>query len=354
MSHAPTLRHFLQGSLAFAVLTLSIARVEAQRRYAVTDLGTLGGSYSYAFGVNSAGQVVGYSETLLSSPFDPHAFLWESETGLQDLGTLGGRTSFAYGINSLGQIVGESVTSAGETHAFLWTPEATDGVPTNPQMKDLGVLEKGASVARGVNDRGQVVGYSGLLYAYHAFLLDSESGMSELLPDGVAGGAASINGLGQVAGARDTVGTYTEAFLWDDRLGPRGLGAIGGDSPFSRANALNDNGQVVGSSSTSTRSHAFLWDGESGMQDLGTLPDGAFSEAYGINNAGEIVGTSITLGEVQSAVFWDIAGPRNLNDLLVPDSDWRLQEARAISDAGLIVGYGYHDGAGRAFLLRPQ
>ena len=38
------------------------ATVDA-RRYLVSDLGTLGGSYSYGFGINGAGGVVGVSAT---------------------------------------------------------------------------------------------------------------------------------------------------------------------------------------------------------------------------------------------------------------------------------------------------
>ena len=46
----------------------------------VTDLGTLGGSYSYASAVNDSGQVVGYSFTTGSfTTVDAfHAALWES------------------------------------------------------------------------------------------------------------------------------------------------------------------------------------------------------------------------------------------------------------------------------------
>jgi probable HAF family extracellular repeat protein len=50
---------------------------------------------------------------------------------LTDLGTLGGTFSTAYGINSNGRIVGLSTTASGERHAFYWQ----SGV-----MTDMGTL----------------------------------------------------------------------------------------------------------------------------------------------------------------------------------------------------------------------
>jgi probable HAF family extracellular repeat protein len=87
------------------------------------DLGTLGGRDSYGWAISAAGQVVGYSYTVLpttdSSP--RHGFSWRAQEGLIDLGTLGGTNSFAYAVNGSGQIVGESGT-VGEaaSHAVLW------------------------------------------------------------------------------------------------------------------------------------------------------------------------------------------------------------------------------------------
>ena len=40
---------------------------------------------------------------------------------MQDLGTLGGNYSHAYGINDNGQVVGGSETKDGITHAFLYS-----------------------------------------------------------------------------------------------------------------------------------------------------------------------------------------------------------------------------------------
>jgi len=45
----------------------------------ILDLGTLGGSTSIAFGVNDAGQVVGWSYSLTGSPVE-HGLLWQNGT----------------------------------------------------------------------------------------------------------------------------------------------------------------------------------------------------------------------------------------------------------------------------------
>src|ERR1035437_7965957 len=72
-------------------------------QYTMTDLGT-----GAACGININGPVVG------SSGSTGRAFLYTPGVGVQDLGTLpGGTSSYAFGINDNGQIVGFSYTGDG-------------------------------------------------------------------------------------------------------------------------------------------------------------------------------------------------------------------------------------------------
>src|SRR5215468_2057736 len=84
-------------------------------RYTLTDLGTLGGTFSQAFGVNDKGWVVGFATT--EGDISLHAFLWRRGV-MTDLGTLGGSDprpySVAGAVNNRGEIAGFSETSTAD------------------------------------------------------------------------------------------------------------------------------------------------------------------------------------------------------------------------------------------------
>ena len=211
----------------------------------MTDLGTLGGSYSTATGINSSGAVAGVSS--MKGDSSTHAFLY-SGGSLTDLGTLGGDSSSSAGINDAGQVTGQSVTKEGQTHAFL----ATAG-----KMVDLGTLGGTASFGYGINNQGTVVGqsYTTSDAAAHAFI--SANGMMTDLGSltGFKGSVArSINSDGVIVGnAYGKVDPSTKAFVQhafsyqngvmkdlNDAL-PAGSGWV-----LTEASSINDLGQIAG------------------------------------------------------------------------------------------------------------
>ena len=116
------------------------------------DLGTLGGSSSSAYGINSSGDIVGCS--YIPEAQNSHAFLWKGG-GLLDLNSLipkdsGWELNEAYAINENGQIVGDG-TYRGQTRAFRLDPQliaVAAGIFTDvasvPESSTLSMLALGA------------------------------------------------------------------------------------------------------------------------------------------------------------------------------------------------------------------
>jgi probable HAF family extracellular repeat protein len=126
-----------------------------------TQLGVLsGGSWSAAFGVNAAGEEVGYGDTT-GGHF--RAFTWTPSDGLTMFGTLGVPDRWGMGIKDTGEVTGHSTTASGFLHAFTST-----GGP----LTDLGTLGGTSSYGYGINDEGAVVGFSttgnGDLHAFYS------------------------------------------------------------------------------------------------------------------------------------------------------------------------------------------
>ena len=120
------------------------------------------GVESFALGMNELNHAVGS----VRSATHEHATLWEF-IALTDLGTLGGVNSRAFGINNVDQIVGESDTSNGMNHAFLWE----SGTMTD--LNDLLPANSGWELndARDINEDGAIVGSATINGQTHAFLL---------------------------------------------------------------------------------------------------------------------------------------------------------------------------------------
>lgn len=112
----------------------------------LTEIGTLGGSWSQASAMNEQGVVVGSSATAAGAV---RGFVYRGGR-MRALGTFGGAVSQAYDVNERGVVVGSAGNAAGGVEAFI-----DDGAmrPLFPAASPYDVSE-----AFAINARGQVVG----------------------------------------------------------------------------------------------------------------------------------------------------------------------------------------------------
>lgn len=315
-----------------------------------TELGTLNGVTSLAQGVNSSGQVTGYS--YISGAVGDMGFV-HSGGSMTALGTLGGVYGYSYGraINDSGTIVGRANYSGLLQQAFVYS----GGV-----MTGLGTLGGGDSQAEGINNSGQIVGFSYITgnTANQAFLY-SGGVMTNL---GTLGGSNSwayaINNNSVITGSSYNTGNgSSQAFLYSGGV-MTGIGTLGGN--YSEGYAINDAGQVAGMAAMAgSVERAFLYSGGV-MTNLGTL-GGTRSTAFGINTAGDVVGMArIAAGDANRAFYYTDGTMYDLNTLAatflsdgITPGITTLTYAFDINDSGLIVGYGTHTGGNlRAFSLQ--
>jgi len=321
---------------AIAVLAAPVARAEPM--YEITDLGTLGGTASQAYGMNDVGRVVGSAKTVSGQI---HAFLWDRSTKtMVDLGTLGGTTSEACDTNNNGQVVGYSHV-AGNTYYQAFVYESGS-------MTGLAGLGGSYSSAGGINDSGQIAGWANTAggAATRATRWDGGSPVDLGSLGGPAYGEA-INSAAHVVGK-----SYTGwpapmgAFLHDGTS----MSQIHGT--YSTAHDINDSNQVVGYAHVDGGSlgRAYIQD-DTGTTYLPTL-GGSQSYGYAINGSGWVVGWADRADDTGAAFLYDGTTMHDLSDLVEPGHGWTLFEARDINAYGDVVGWGANPaGETHAFLL---
>lgn len=291
----------------------------------IRDLGTFGGMWSSALGINAAGSVVGQ---VAISPSEQQAFLW-TRSGFTNLAPAGAIQSHAEAIDNSTKV---AVFARGDdwSRAFIWSDGAItdldipdvsyvadlsqagdvvgwrwhpirrdqayhwrDGVLTD--LPSLGGL---SSLAFAVNAQGVIVGRAentARQYKAVAWKHGVVTNLGALVPEaggsvGIVSSARGINDAGDIAGFSRAPDGTTHAVLWS-----RGelidLGNFGGY--FAVAFDVNERRQVVGYTimrDTFVRK-AFLWD-NGRVVELGALSPGQSTFAYGINNRSEIVGSA--------------------------------------------------------------
>jgi len=169
---------------------------------------------SSALGINTAGQIAGWTFPPPGTPWIFVATIWQPGGQVDFLGTLGGMWSRALAINDLGQVTGQAAIAGitGTAHAFLWT---------SGQMVDIDTLGSTYSFGLAINSHGVVVGREALnnqtSLTYHAFIYTSGkmTDLNSLIPAGtgwILHEATGINDSGEIVG-NGTLNGQVQGFL---------------------------------------------------------------------------------------------------------------------------------------------
>jgi uncharacterized membrane protein len=221
-----------------------------------TPLATLAaGTSGAAYNVTDGGLIVG--ELQIAAGGVSHAVVWTSSTATApvDLGTLAGAggTSAAYAVSNDGVVVvGESQNTAGASVAVFWTINpATGAVTAGPTALRQPNVDDAASIALGINSGRVIVGEVELASGeIHAVRWASPAATAVVTDMGTLGSnssAAAINSAGRIAGWNNNGGVALAA-----RYTVGSANATAFDRPLtdtatlSQAYGINDLNTMVG------------------------------------------------------------------------------------------------------------
>jgi probable HAF family extracellular repeat protein len=322
--------------------------------WTIRELGTLpGDGFNVAYAINNGGAVAGQAT---NSAGIVRAVWWNAAGTIQEIPTpaIAGRFSHALDINEKNIVVGRMATATSDWHAFKW------------QSGTLTDLTAGTtSIAFSINNLNHIAGQwteAGSPPPSYAVVWGSGA---PGVPTWLGGFGGYIDFASKITDANVVVGTvalpgtprYRHAFLWKSGV-MTDLGTLGGNNSFGRgllAPSTTDTSiYVVGESEITPGSfdtRAFIYHLGT-MTNIGTLAPCTTTQGNAINKSKWIVG-SCHGGGYSYGWLWKSGVMVDLETLLPPGAAWDLQAASDINDHGQIVGWGWHNGRPRAFVMTP-
>jgi probable HAF family extracellular repeat protein len=328
----------------------AVGLAQAAGTYQFTALDTLGGSQGTGLALNKAGVVVGWASQPPDNgdpPMEPTRPARWTSPAATDLGTLeAGPYGDATGINDSGVVVGYSFLPTSGVRATLWR---------NGAMTDLGTLGGDYSYAYAINRAGVVVGSASTAGDARHRAVVWRNGQMKVLKDlgGQYHRAVAISNNGYIAGMSTDRSNAGHGVVWKEGV----LTDLGTGASLA---SINSSGLAVGyapgQSPGVTTVEATMWNGVTPTY-LGCLATGFQCKANAVNDNGVIVGESrIDDGNDNHAAIWVDGQAIDLNDRLDPAvraAGWVLVSATAINARGFITGGARNTatGAVRAYLL---
>lgn len=291
-------------------------------------------------GINNRGEVIG----ILDQGWNYYGFVDRGGVTSR-LPTLGGDLGKAGAINHAGDIVYQSATAAGDIRATLYRDGRVIDLTPSSGRSNVGAISQSGHWMAGDMMCDQCGIYN------QATRYDDRGGVEVL---GTLGGNSSralgVNDAGQVVGFSYLADNPAPRAFLVENGAMRDLGDFGG--AIASANAINQAGHIAGVADAADGvAHAFLYrDGR--MIDLGTLYPNRSTAATAMNDSGMIVGVGSWASTSDTAFVWRGGVMMDLNALIDPASGWRIDDARGINDFGQIAAHGCNAGLGVCGVLR--
>src|SRR6516162_1907925 len=346
-------------SIAITVALLAVAIVTTATagtpQYQIYDIGVIdaGDDASQGFGVSHGGIAVGRSIRTGGS----QAFTWTLNGGIVGLPNLAGRShAVSNNANDSGVVVGTAATTLFGTGRLpvIWQNGAVSQLPLPPgeTLGDANSVNASTvavgSVDAGISQRGVI--FSG----------GNATVITQTTPTGSFFLTAfGINDSGRVVGqgidpnnAARNVGIVFD-------IGQNVAFEVGALPGFNGALAfgVSDTGYVVGSSMLNQGSGLpFIWSDQGGMVAVPLATGTSEGSARAVNSAGWVVGNDSSAFSIP--FLYDGINTYRLADLIPPNSGWDLSmntssSADGISEDGVIVGTGVHNGETHAYAMVP-